>query len=44
MGIGAYSAKLATQAQKGRIKLNIKEGVGTTLILHMKVPELVPAT
>ena len=44
MGIGAYSAKLATQAQKGRIKLNIKEGVGTTLILHMKVPEHTSAT
>ncbi|WP_260258641.1 ATP-binding response regulator [Vibrio intestinalis] len=37
MGIGAYSAKLCAQAQNGRIKLNIKEGVGTTLILHLKV-------
>ncbi len=33
-GIGAYSAKLCTEAQGGKIKLNIKDGVGTTLTVR----------
>ena len=39
MGIGAYSAKLCAQAQKGDIKLNAEEGNKTTLILQMQAVE-----
>ena len=39
VGIGAYSAQLCVQAQKGNIKLNAEEGNMTTLILQMQAVE-----
>lgn len=39
LGLGAYSAKLCALAQQGRIQLKIKEDIGTTLVLYLKVQE-----
>ncbi|WP_241033724.1 response regulator [Vibrio maerlii] len=43
MGIGAYSAKLCTEAQGGKIKLNNKDGVGTTLTVRFMAGEQMPS-